>query len=271
MAIRVVRFDAARVSRTCCAAVLCVMLAAPVLLTADVTIIETTRANIGGRTIDGVRTTYIKGPRMRLESLQGNDAATTIYDTPAGMTIALDAKNKRAELREAAVRNAELERLYPRARVAVTLRTTGAVRALAGASCDEHAFVIRVPMTEDDSLALMMTGSAWMAGDAPGADDYAAFAHAAIERQIVLGFSSNNRILLAITRGQTELYRALGELRGVPYLVDMNLKVDGHGMLAGIVNKVVSGSRTSTVTKVTVAPLADALFEIPEGWKRQKK
>lgn len=78
-------------------------------------------------------------------------------------------------------------------------------------------------------------------------------------------------ILLAVTRAQTELYRALGTLRGIPYVIDMTLKADGHGFLAGMVNKVVSGARTSTVTKVAVAPLSDALFAIPDGWKRRKK
>ena len=98
-----------------------------------------------------------------------------------------------------------------------------------------------------------------------------AFVNAAIERQVVLGPASSNRILLAITRAQTELYRTLGRLRGIPYAIDMNLKADGHGVLAGIVNKVVSGTRTSSVTKVAVGPLSDALFGVPDGWKRQTK
>jgi hypothetical protein len=258
-------------SYTCCRAVLILMFAAPVGLTADVVMTETTHAKIGGKTVDGVRTTYIKGPRMRLEVVQANDAQTTLYDVPAGVTIALDAKKKRAELRDISARNAELERRYPRSRVVVTLTPTGATKQLAGVSCDEHAFSIRVPMTKDGSLVLVMTGSAWAAKDVPGADDYSAFAAAAIEKEVVLGPASNNLILLAVTRAQTELYRALGKLRGIPYVIDMTLKVDGHGLIAGMVNKVVSGTRTSTVTKVAVAPLSDALFAIPDGWKRQKK
>lgn len=51
----------------------------------------------------------------------------------------------------------------------------------------------------------------------------------------------------------------------------MTTRADGKGMLAGLVNKAVSGTRTSTVTTVAVAPLADALFTIPDGWKREKK
>jgi hypothetical protein len=51
----------------------------------------------------------------------------------------------------------------------------------------------------------------------------------------------------------------------------MTLNVDGHRILAGMLNKLVSGTRTSAVTKVVLEPLSDALFVIPDGWKREKK
>jgi hypothetical protein len=126
-------------------------------------------------------------------------------------------------------------------------------------------------MKKDDDLAFMLTGSAWMAKDAPGANDYGAFARAAVEREVVLGPASNNRILLAVASAQTELYRALADLGGIPCLVDMTMSVDGTGMVAGMVRKLVSGSRTSTVTSVSVAPLDDAAFAVPAGWKRERK
>ena len=57
----------------------------------------------------------------------------------------------------------------------------------------------------------------------------------------------------------------------MPYLVDMTIGVDGQGMFAGMARKLISGSRTSTVTSVAAAPLADAMFAVPDGWKREKK
>ena len=53
----------------------------------------------------------------------------------------------------------------------------------------------------------------------------------------------------------------------------MTVRAEGHGILAGMVNKAVSGTRMSTVTKtkVVAAPLSDALFVIPDGWGRGKK
>src|SRR5438128_1495213 len=199
---------------------------------ADVRITETTSLTIGGTAGQGSRVTAIKGAFMRIDSAVGSESVSTLYDLPAGTTMRLDPKKKRAEVRAIAARQAQLEREYPRARTTVTFAPTGSTKSIAGASCAEHAFAIRVPMSKDGTLALTMTGRAWLAADAPGAADYAAFAKAAIERDLVLGVASNNKILLAITRGQTELYRAVATAHGMPFQVETNTDVDGHGMLA---------------------------------------
>ena len=107
-------------------------------------------------------------------------------------------------------------------------------------------------------------------GDEVSATLFASFVKAANEKQLVVGYASSNRILLAHARGQTELYRALGELHGIPYVIDMTMTFDGHGMLTRLLNKT-AGARTSTVTRVGVEPLAAAMFTIPDGWKRDIK
>lgn len=240
-------------------------------LSADVLITETVAAQAGDRNLPGTRSTYIKGTQMRIDTVQGKDSASTLYDLRDNVTIALDARKKRADVRDIAARNARLEQVYPRARTMTNLMATGTTRDIAGTSCAEQTFTIRVPMTKDGDLAFMLTGSACIANDAPGANDYAAFARAAIERQVVLGPASDNRIVLALARGQTELYRALADVGGIPYRVDMKMDVDGRGMLASMVRRLVSGSRTSTVTTVTAAPLDDSTFAVPAGWKRERK
>ncbi|OFW05300.1 MAG: hypothetical protein A3H96_07630 [Acidobacteria bacterium RIFCSPLOWO2_02_FULL_67_36] len=240
-------------------------------LCGDVLITETIATKAGKRDLPGTRSTYIKGRQMRIDLVQDKDSASTLYDLRENVTIALDAKKKRAEVRDVAERSAKLETLYPRSRTTTSVTATGTTREIAGASCADHAFSVRVPMTKDGKLAFMLTGSACIAKDAPGASDYQAFALAAIEQQVVLGPASDNRILLALARGQTELYRGLADLGGIPYVVDMKMDVDGHGMVAGLVRKAIAGSRTSTVKTVATAPLDAATFAVPSGWKRQRK
>lgn len=252
------------------AIVIALLLVPPAGATGDVLITEATSARIGGRAVQGVRSTYIKGARMRVEQVHGDQSSTTLFDVPAGAIIDLDSKKRRAEIREMRVRAAELERQYPRQRVSVTMAATGAMKELAGWSCPEYTFSITVPMTKDGDPAMTMSGSAWIGQGAPGADDYRTFAARADERQLVVGYASNNRIAMGITRGQTELYRALAGL-GIPYQIDLTIRFDGHGLLSGLMNKVASGSRTSSVAKIAIEPIADDRFLVPDGWKREKK
>ena len=208
---------------------------------------------------------------MRIEVVQGDQSSVTLYDLPGGTIANLDAKKKRAELHRVADRNAKLEKEFPRRQATVSLTPSGTTGTIASVSCETYGFLVRVPISSDGKTGMTLTGTACLAGSAPGADDYRAFAQAADERELVIGYVSDNMILLAITRGQTELYRALSAKPGVPYLIDMTIGADGQGMFAGSVRKLISGSRTSTVTSVATDPLAATLFAVPDGWKRDKK
>ena len=253
------------------ALLLAIALSSVVASAADVTIVETLSVTAGGKTIRGTLTTYISGERMRIDAVLPDQSASTLYDLPAGSIVGLDAKAKRAELFTLAARAAAVEKEYPRARVKATLQSTGATSEIAGVACVEQTFTIRVPVVSDDSIALMLTGSAWIAAHADGNGDYEAFARAAREHDMVLGPSSNNRLVLARTRAQTELYRALSTAGGIPYALDMTYDVDGRGMLAGVVRKALAGQQAVGVTRVATDAIAPALFVVPDGWKRERK
>ena len=240
-------------------------------LRADLRISESVASTVKDRTIQAVRSTHIKGIRMRLEQVQGDRSSVTLYDLPGGTMAELDYKKKRAQIRDIATRHAQLEKEFPHEQVTVDVAPTGATKTLAGLPCEEYAFAIKVPLTKDRETALSLIGAAWIAKSAPGADDYRTFVQAAIESQLVIGFASDDALALAVTRAQTEMYRALGTAPGIPYLIETAMKVDGKGMFAGMLNKVASVKRTSTVTNVAVEPLADAAFAIPDDWKREKK
>jgi hypothetical protein len=240
-------------------------------ISADVLIVEKTVFKAGDRPVEGVRSTFIKDTRMRVELAQNGRTAVTVYDLPAGEMLELDAAKRRAYVRTVTARNAKLEKEYPRERTTVAVIAAGSTRTVAGFSCDDHTFKIRVPMTKSGEIVLVLTGSACLAAEAPSAVDYMTFAKAATEQNLVLGQASDNYILLAITRGQTELYRALAMTSGVPLIVDLTVGVDGRGMLAGIVRKAASSSRVTTVAKIESAAIDDAKFAVPAAWKREKK
>jgi len=247
------------------------LLALPVSLSADLLIVEKLVIRLGDRTVEGVRSTSINGARMRVESSLNGKTAVVLYDLPAGETIALDAAKRRAEVRSVAARNAKLEKEYPRQRSTVSITPKSSTQTFAGSTCTDHDFAVRTPVTRDGSIVLALTGTACLAPDVAGAGDYMTFAKQASAQNLVLGQATDNYILLALSRGETELYRALTQTGGVPLRIDYEIGVDGKGILAGIVRKPLAGSRLTTAAKLDAAEIDDAMFAVPAGWKRELK
>jgi hypothetical protein len=241
------------------------------VVSADVTLVETLSVTAGGKALQGTRTTFISGARMRIDTALSTQTAATVFDVPAGSIISLDAKARRAEFHDISARNAELEKEYPRARADASLAPAGASREIAGVKCDEREFTIRVPMTKDGSMALVLTGKACIASGSGGEVDYRTFADAARDHDLVLGPASSNKILLARTRAQTELYRLIADAGGIPYGIDMTFSVDGRGVLSSMVRKILAGMQVLAVTTVDTAPIPPATFMVPDGWKRARK
>lgn len=243
----------------------------PARLSADLLIVEKAVLRSGDRIIEAVRSTSIKGARMRIDLAHDGKNTVTLYDLPAGETIALDAAKRRAEVRNIAARNAKLEKEYPRDRSTVSITPKESTQTIAGSTCTDHAFEVRTPVVKSGSIVVTLDGTACLAAAATGVDDYLAFARQARERNLVLGPGTDNYIILALTRAETELYRALTQTGGMPLMVDYEIAVDGKGMLAGIVRKPLAGSRVTAAAKLDAAAIDDALFAVPAGWKREAK
>ena len=243
----------------------------PASVWADLIITEKTVLKMGDRNVEGVRSTYIKGARMRIEMVQDGRSAATLYDLPSGAIVEFDTQKRQANVRDLAARTALLQKEYPSERATTTVVATGETKTVAGVSCGESTYAVAVPLTRDGKTILTMNGSVCLAQDAAGADAYQSFAQAAYEQQLVMGYASDNVILLAITRAQTELYRALAGKRGIPLHLDMTIGVEGTGMIASVVRKAAAGTRASTVTRIEDAPLDDGRFAIPSDWKRETK
>ncbi|MBY0493858.1 MAG: hypothetical protein K2Y23_06555 [Cyanobacteria bacterium] len=246
------------------------LLALQPALGADVLIKETLITAMAGGERRAARTIAIKGERMRIEVAQAGQTTVTLFDLPARATITLDAAKRRATVTPMAVRAAELERKVPRARVTSAIVPREGVREVGGVPCQDFTFSVRVPATSDGDQIVALSGTACVAA-VPGTDDYAAFATAAAASDLVIGYASSNKFALAVTRGRTELHRALAAVRGIPLQIDMISKAEGAGLFNRMLNKIVAGTSVSTVTSVTTTPLEDASFAVPNGWKRQQK
>jgi hypothetical protein len=235
-------------------------------LRADMTITEHTSGQAGGRKGEGQRITSIKGSKIRIEAKGGNETSVTIYELEAGKKTTLKTKEKEAEVLDFTVQSANAERKVPAQSIQSTIKPTGQHKEILGKNCDEYEFNIRVPVFKDLDVTLVMTGTAYVVKEIPESKDYAEFADQAQKRGLILGLVSDNPAFIALARAQTEVFRLVGQLRGLALTTESNIKFEG-GVGAGILNKTGSGQRTSDVTALNTDPIPDELFAIPPGWK----
>lgn len=256
--------------RTLAATVISIALAS-LPLRADVTFTESILTRSTGQKVDVRRVISLKGLSMRVEAVGGDERVVTIYDAAAGRIVVLNPGKKQAEVYQADKVAAEVEKKLPSRRVTTELKPTGRSKGMLGVTCEEYEFVIRAPIGATSNTMFSLTGTAWIARTGPGVEDYVTFYKAAEKQQLIFGDFNSSRAVLALTRGQTELYRRIGALGGVPYAIDFAFKFDGTGMAIGLANKMASGTRVTTTTAVQTSPIADETFAIPKGWTTKNK
>ena len=242
------------------------LLAASAFARADVTLQGTTAGKGLGMIANGESTTYIKGNRMRNDSVLRGQTFSSIIDLDNQKFIALDHKKQEAEVFDLGALAGELNKAGVPA-VNVEMNPTGQKREIAGQACEEYTMSATADRVIGDmKMTVVMTGPVWIAPDSPGKEDYARFYRAAAEK----GFFFNNPKAAKADPGQARAWSALYEkmaAAGVAYGSDISVKIKGDGPMAALMGKMGGTSVSNTVTRVAADPLADDLFAVPAGWK----
>jgi len=221
-----------------------------------------------GKTVESQVVYSIKGPTLRVHHGTGATGLVHIYDAAAGRLVILDREKQQADIYDAAKASAEVEKTLPSARITADLKPTGRTRQLLGVPCEEYSFLIKAPLS--GNVILARSGTAWIARQGAGVAEYVAFFRAA--RDVLIAGSINvPKTYLAVDRTETELYRRIAALGGIPYALDMKIEVEGSGITASLLRTMVAASRTVTTTVVDTAPLDDQVFAIPAGWRTRNK
>ena len=238
-------------------------------LAGDLTITETMSTNAGGTHNDVTRVTLLKDDRLRAETITPDGMRAVIYDLSSDKLILLDSKKHEATTRDLREVVAAAERTIPARKVQSSITPALRHKTIFNSTCDEYAIAVTVPVTSHDAMALHTTGTVCIRKDSPGADEYAYFAKRAIDQRLILSDGSDNRIIVAIDRAKTELYRRIVEI-GFPYCIEVSFRFEGGGVLSTLLNSK-SGGRALRVTAVSVEAIPDERFAIPAGWRIRRK
>ena len=171
------------------AALVTTSLAAPAA--ADVTIKQTNGGKGLGMSGTTASVTYIKGGKMRSETVTGDTTRTTVFDITAQKMYSFDSKKKEADVWNLADFQAEMAKSTNVAEMKASIKPNGQTRQIAGRTATGYEMNISVPtaMNGDPNMAMTvnLTGPVWIVKGAPGSADWSNFYKLAAEKGLVFG------------------------------------------------------------------------------------
>jgi hypothetical protein len=157
-----------------------------------------------------------------------------------------------------------------------TIKPNGQTKQVAGKSASGYDMVVSMPARFGDpkngmQMTVNLTGPVWIVKGAPGTSDYLNFYKAAAEKGFIFTDPRAAKAQSGQAKAMTEMYRQLAATGGLPYEMEMNIKMAGDGPMAGMLGRMGNITTTTTVQSVETAPLDDALFAPPAGYKVSSK
>jgi hypothetical protein len=237
---------------------------------ADVTIKATGTGKGLGMSGSFPSNTYIKGQKMRVESVLGKKPTTTIFDVENQKMYVLDDRKKEADVWDMAAFSAELSKSVAAESTQSSIKPNGQTKTIAGQTAAGHDIAIVVPATvggaEGMTIEVLLNGVAWIVKDAPGTAEYAAFYQGAADKGWIFSDPRAAKGSPGQAKAMAAMYAEFAKLGGVPYESQMDIKLQGEGVMGGLMSKLGGLSMTTTMESVETSPLADDLFQPPADY-----
>jgi hypothetical protein len=242
---------------------------------ADVTIKSTMSGKGLGMSGTTSSTTYIKGNKMRTDTVAGDTTRSVIFDLDTNKMIAFDSKKKEADVHDMQKLAADISQSVQTGDIKASVKPNGKSKTIAGQNASGYDAEISVPATmggkEGMKLTVHLTGPMWVVKGAPGAADYTTFFKNAVEKGWFFSDPRAAKGQPGQAKAMAEMYRQLAATGGLPYEQEMNIKMSGEGPMAGLMAKMGNISMTTTVTSVNAASLAAELFAPPAGYRLKEQ
>jgi hypothetical protein len=264
--------------RVCVAVVLAVACAVPAF--ADVTIKMTTTGRGMGMSGNMPGTTYIKGNKMRTDTVMGNKTQTVIFDLDAQKMYGFESGKKEADVWDMQAFAAELGKSVDTGNIKATVKPNGKTKPVGAQTAAGYDIEVTVPFggggNAEQQMLITLAGPAWIVKGAAGAADYNNFYKAAVEKGwIFTNPSAAKGAGSGQAKAMAEMYRQFAEIGGIAYETEINIKMGMPGSagspIGGLLGRIGNISMTSVVESVETGPLAADLFAVPAGYKLNQK
>lgn len=251
------------------AAFLVLGLAAPSF--ADVTVKANASGKGMGMSAGMTTTTYIKGNKMRTDTVMGDTTRTMIFDVDSQRLYSFDSKKKEADAWDMQAFGANMASAVDAGGMKTSIKPNGQTKQLLGKSATGYDMEVIVPATiggkDGMKMTVTMSGPIWIVKGAPGTAEYIGFYKGAVEKGWIFSDPRGAKGQPGQAKAMAEMYRQLAATGGIPYEMETNMKMGGEGPMASMMAKMGNMSSTSTVTSVETGALAADLFAPPAGYK----
>ncbi len=225
---------------------------------ADITVKMTMTTTGGPAAMDMSMVSYIKGMKMRSDVKMAGQDMSMYVDIAAKLEVMVN--NVTKEVMDLAAVMAQMPSVGD---ATVSVKPNGQTKQVLGRTCAGYTVEMSMPMTmQDETITTTMTGTAWIAKDAPGAAEYEAFNKAAVGAGLASGLFAQG----PQAKGIAKMQAAFAE-NGIPLEQEMQVSMSGTGQMAQMMAQSGIGSMkmTMTVTSLSVEPIPDGTFDPPAG------
>ncbi len=238
---------------------------------ADVTMKSSTAGKGMGMPGAMISTTYIKGNKMRTDTVIGDKTTTMIFDVDGQRLYSFDSSKKEADAWDMGAFTKSIESSVDTASMKMSLKPNGQTKQTAGKSATGYDMEVSMPASMGGKggpkLTMVLSGPIWIVKGAPGTADFMTFYKGAVDKGWIFSDPRGARGNPGQAKAMAEMYRQLLSTGGIPYEQEMNFKMSGEGPMAAAMAKMGAMSMTTTVMSVETGALAADLFTLPAGYK----
>lgn len=242
---------------------------------ADVTVKATGSGKGMGMNSTMATTTYIKGNKMRTDSIIGDTTRTMIFDVDAQKLYSFDNKKKEADVWNMQEFAKEMGQNIDTTGMKASLKANGQTKQIAGKNAVGYDMEISVPANMGGAGGMKMTvslvGPMWVVKGAPGTQEYMNFYKGAVEKGWIFSDPRGAKGSPGQAKAMAEMQKQLADTGGIPYETEMSVKMGGEGRMAGMMAKMGGITATNTVQSVDVGALAATLFAPPADYKLKEQ
>jgi hypothetical protein len=218
--------------------------------------------------------TYIKGNKMRNDTITGDTTRSIIFDLDGQKLYMFDSKKKEADVYDMTTFAEQISTNVDQANIKAAIKPNGQTKEIAGKTANGYDIEISVPASiggsKEMSMVATMTGPTWIVKGAPGAADFGRFYKAAAEKGWIFTDPRAAKGQPGQAKAMAKMYEEMAATGGIPYQTDMQMKMGSSGSgnpLGGLFSKLGNMSFSTTVDTVETGALADDLFAPPAGYK----